>query len=465
MEEFQSQSFVLGVNVSGWQNKSDDELIECFLKGTHEMASNPRTSVRIPGIAPIVTEEVKADFEKMISFACECCGSSEAHLTCSQCMTANYCSPECQRLDWKNTHKKCCVCVKAIASEMKETIEKLNDYTGNYESNARAPCSTCHHTIAQLEHVIQCPCKHVHCLKCVIKGFKKGTIDFSCRVCKEKTGKTLIKQVQWATEAYLQQAEYYSTFDQSQAEAFTDLARMELHRLRKLVAITTEVENVFNYHLNFYYTRILILEKNYRKTMVICMKLVLTNKVLTWNFNDFEHRMVMGIALKGIEKYDYAMELLLSGCSLLHEENKNGKTTKYHYPMLLYHVIECSIKVKDTHLVFGYAMVALRLNKNLPGVLELLSKYYLQEKMKSDVAAAGGASRPDWDHAIQCLRAAVRYECPWRVEHKEMMAAKLALLIQEKEAKTIPSATESSTTETVEKTKSELFDSSLFLKS
>jgi hypothetical protein len=309
MEGFQSQSFVLGVNVrdfSGWQNKSDDELIECFLKGTHELASNARTSVRIPGIAPIVTEEVKADFEKMISFACEHCGSSEAHLTCSQCMTANYCSQECQRLDWKNAHKKCCGCVKATASEMEASIQKLHDYTRNYEANARAPCSTCHHTIAQLEHVIQCPCKHVHCLKCVIKGFKKGTIDFSCRVCKEKTGKTLIKQVQWATEAYLQQAEYYSLFDSSQAEAFTDLARMELHRLRKLVAITPEVENVFNYHLNFYYTRILLLEKNYRKAMVICMKLVLNDKVFKWNFNDFEQRLVMGIALKGIEKYDYA---------------------------------------------------------------------------------------------------------------------------------------------------------------
>jgi hypothetical protein len=116
--------------------------------------------------------------------------------------------------------------------------------------------------------------------------------------------------------------------------------------------------------------------------------------------------------------------------------------------MLLYHVIDCSIQVKDTHLVFGYAMVALRFNKNLPGVLELLSHYYLLQGKTGDHMT----DRQDWDRAIQCLRAAVRYECPWRVEHKEMMTAKLSLLIQEKEVKTTSTAaTESSATEKVEK--------------
>ena len=49
------------------------------------------------------TESLK----KQLNTFCSIC-SKEGTLKCSRCKTKKYCSPECQRIDWR-VHKKTCI--------------------------------------------------------------------------------------------------------------------------------------------------------------------------------------------------------------------------------------------------------------------------------------------------------------------------------------------------------------------
>ena len=76
---------------------------------------------------------------------CKCCGAANATMKCAICLTVYYCSPECQKKDWKeggeNRHKiQCAALVEArymekAKREIEEKIARfgLRDIAGNNE--------------------------------------------------------------------------------------------------------------------------------------------------------------------------------------------------------------------------------------------------------------------------------------------------------------------------------------------
>ena len=89
-----------------------------------------------------------ATFEAVgtIAKVCKCCGADNATMKCALCLTVYYCSPECQKKDWKeggeNRHKiQCARLVEMRARYMekvKREIEELMARFGMSSNSAHA---------------------------------------------------------------------------------------------------------------------------------------------------------------------------------------------------------------------------------------------------------------------------------------------------------------------------------------
>ena len=68
-----------------------------------------------------------ATFEAVgtVAKVCKCCGAANATLKCAVCLSVYYCSPECQKKDWKegggNRHKIQCA---ALTEARARYVEK-----------------------------------------------------------------------------------------------------------------------------------------------------------------------------------------------------------------------------------------------------------------------------------------------------------------------------------------------------
>ena len=97
---------------------------------------------------------------------CDSCGKSDPRKRCGQCLTAYYCSQECQRQDWKNVHKQRCV---PMGEHRKRCEAHGKDVPDSKMAGiiTEGPCVIC------LEETITSPvvldCSHVFCYKCLDK--------------------------------------------------------------------------------------------------------------------------------------------------------------------------------------------------------------------------------------------------------------------------------------------------------
>ena len=75
-----------------------------------------------------------AKFEAVgtVAKVCKCCGAANATMKCAVCLTVYYCSPECQKKDWKeggeNRHKiQCAVLTKMRARYMEKAKNEIEE--------------------------------------------------------------------------------------------------------------------------------------------------------------------------------------------------------------------------------------------------------------------------------------------------------------------------------------------------
>ena len=74
--------------------------------------------------------------------SCAACGVDNAAKRCSRCKTVSYCSPDCQKSDWK-AHKARCKRVVALAALMLPAVQTEQAYGPDDEVNRPAASALC----------------------------------------------------------------------------------------------------------------------------------------------------------------------------------------------------------------------------------------------------------------------------------------------------------------------------------
>jgi len=104
----------------------------CYMHGTHGLPKNARRARSFMKAAAAQGVDDAIEYLKLLN-ACESCGAPDANRTCGGCRSvkgvsvARYCTPECQKKDWKLFHKlecgglKVCECRNCRVSERGES--------------------------------------------------------------------------------------------------------------------------------------------------------------------------------------------------------------------------------------------------------------------------------------------------------------------------------------------------------
>jgi hypothetical protein len=396
-------------------NNEPSTAMKAFEATLDAMEAEEREHSLSVGPAPAeLLQRAVDNFQHLIHMPCDFCGKIDSSLVCSCCHNGQYCSQECQKQDWKRGHKRACSALKYGYDYIAEQFKKLDVFGRTYEEKRNEPCSICFETVP-FEDLLQLPCHHVYCISCITKAEEVNQFHFTCPLCREPLQTTLLTHTCWAIDYLILQADYYSTYDSSKSDSYVQLARMEWNRLQKLTDQVKFLDEKLAFKKNLYELRLLLLEKEYLFTIYLADKLFKDHeKELNQNhLYKFEILYCDGMARAGLGKYHLAIQTLLTAFRLLTEADKNQFQSIFR--KCANQICFLSLKLKEDYMLLSFAEVAFDLNPNFDVVLgEIMFNYYKNEKNDSE-------------KAIQCLKAAVRYECPWNPEHKERMKKKLQL--------------------------------------
>jgi hypothetical protein len=105
---------------------------ECLCVVTLNVSYNAARESRYRLIYTVSKTSVFAKYHK----ACGLCGKSDVDLMmCAQCKSVFYCSKECQKQDWRSSHKKYCETKESLVAEERPSILFTNnkDTVAEYE--------------------------------------------------------------------------------------------------------------------------------------------------------------------------------------------------------------------------------------------------------------------------------------------------------------------------------------------
>jgi hypothetical protein len=374
-----------------------------------------------PAPAELLQEAIEK-FQFLIRMPCDFCGKQDSSLVCSGCENGQYCSQKCQKWALKDEHKRECSKIKHRYDQIAEQFMKLGVFTRTYEEKRNEPCSICLETVP-FKDLLQLPCHHVYCISCITKAETAASqFRFKCPHCRDPLQTTLLTHTCWAIDHLILQADYYSTYDSAKSDSYVQLAAMEWNRLQKLTDQVKFLDKKLAFKKNFYQLRLLLLEKEYLFAIYLADKLFKDHeKELNQNhLYKFEILYCDGMARAGLGKYHLAIQTLISAYRLLTYEDKE-KNCPAIYRKCVDQICLLSLKLKDEFMLFSFAEAAFEVDEVFDGLLgKIMFDYYKNEKHDSELA-------------IQCLKAAIRYECPWSHEHKEMLKQKLQLEEETKE--------------------------------
>jgi hypothetical protein len=386
-------------------------------------------------------EVLKQGFEKFIHLPCDNCSHLNAPMTCSQCRVYQYCNQDCQKQHWKKGHKQQCPAVKGSNASVQERFQSLQVIAENYEKKKTdLVCSLCEQSVRFANH-LQLPCYHIYCLNCIAKiSQKKKTSSFQllCPDCPPKDdsfpldGKSFFSYLQNYTEECLLQTEYYyhqyffsqSEEEQSktsdnetsvneflvQANYYGQLAREEFQRMVSLLSLVPSLKKdkaiplyqleIINLHILLYF------EKNYLKVFKNSQFFLMDDKLSKKDpLAALEVTYYQGLSALFAGKYYLSFRFLHDAFKTIDEKTEQERNLLCYKIMTMISFV--GVKLGMDSIVFSWATLASSLNRTLPGILLIMSRYYRE--------------KGDEENGSQCLRAAIRYECPWKPEHRDSM--------------------------------------------
>jgi hypothetical protein len=371
--------------------------------------------------------EVKGHFEHYIHMACDECGKLDSPVVCSQCQCMQYCNEICQKAAWKKGHKKDCLLLKESWNTLRGSFLKLDVYAKTYDQKKDEPCCICFETVP-FEDLLQLPCHHVYCVHCITKVEDQQFFNFSCPTCRKAVDVSLLVKVTDQIHEMIIQAEYYLYYDEEKYNYYVNMARMEWKRLNKIIPKKNEIFQSIDgrnrIQSQIIDLRLLLLERKDDKAVIALAKEYIKDKAFQadplWSI---EILYCFGVALERRKDYRSAVQVFKKAQRLIHQyQERTNYDFKTMFRRVANHMLAIAIEGQENEgMVFGMAAWAIDLQNSFDVVLEMMSRYYKERKN-------------DWENAIQCLRAAVRYECPCVPGHREMMKGKLRKLIEEKEA-------------------------------
>jgi tetratricopeptide (TPR) repeat protein len=359
----------------------------------------------------------RRDFSEFIHIPCDNCHKLNATFICSQCTFAQYCNKECQREHWKLTHKTKCRGIFQQYNSEADKIRKLEAKADAYELQLCYNCSN----RTQSDELLHLACGHIFCITCISPTGEET--PFNCPICNEPLNRMLMETMIQDIVDTIAEADYHSGYyNNSSNDKFgfwVRFAREEWSRLHKFASRNSFLLGLAMPELSILNLHILNFEGKSERVIELSRSDANMFYAHRQTHMQLELFYCLGVALESMGEYQSARNTFRK-CWKAVNQGEDADVYPHTFRLITNHTCQIGFLTGDEALAFGSAMMAVRYHNSGYGVLEMMSDYY-RNQMK------------DWNNAIQCLRAAVRYECPWRPKYKERLKNKLQKLIQEKE--------------------------------
>jgi tetratricopeptide (TPR) repeat protein len=176
------------------------------------------------------------DLRKYIE--CDACGASNPPKRCSRCRCAFYCSVECQKKHWRESHKSDCVHYETMCAEVAEVAE-LDGTLPATTTPVNTACGICLEETMQQQVVLK-GCKHAFCLACLkewqaytthtANSFDTENPAMSCPLCRQEIEKSVVEDTVENARLYTARARKLQENDPERSKYF-ELALAEVDKL------------------------------------------------------------------------------------------------------------------------------------------------------------------------------------------------------------------------------------------
>jgi hypothetical protein len=395
---------------------------------------NLRTQIPV---AELLSKEVKRyreEIEQYIQLPCQFCLALNTPVVCSQCKSVAYCNKECQKAHWnfKNkeyAHKYKCGRSKIYYDEWKKKEQDMEVFVQTYEQKKDEPCCICFESSSP-ENLLQLPCHHFFCIKCIAKVEDDNFHTFSCPICRQFEGESLFHNIGAIIQEALDHACNYYSFNREKYFYFVAIARMEWKRCQRLLkryeSLLQSKDLMFNViaQHRIYHLRLLLFEERFTEIIDVSSKYLDDESLRTSPVREIEMYYCFGVAYEMMGEFLKALEVLQYAYLLeLHfKSNHPDDSPKFIFfsRRIINHFCTIGISSNNPRLIFFAASHAINSCFLEDRTFFMLSDYYKNQEN-------------DCEKAVHCLKACGRYSLGWKPEQAEVLKSKIKELNQERE--------------------------------
>jgi tetratricopeptide (TPR) repeat protein len=387
-------------------------------------------------------KKYREEIEQYIELPCQFCLELNTPVVCSQCKSVAYCNKECQKTHWKFKHKEYahkykCERTKNYYLEQGKKEEKLDVFFQTYEQKKDDPCCICFES-SPTKELLQLPCHHIFCIKCIAKVEDDNFYDFSCPICRQFEGESLFHNIDATIRGAIDRADTYYSFNKEKYFYFVAIARMEWKRCKQLLkryeSLVQSKEDLLDIiaQRKIFHLRLLLLEEQFDEVRAVGSDYLQNKQLKTVPVREIEILYCLAVALETKGEFLSALEILQSAYLLelevksLHPQDSPKLT--FFSRRIINHFCTVGIAANNPKLIFFAASHAINSCFLEDRSLLMLSDYYKNKEH-------------DLEKAIHCLKATIRYNCPWKPEHVEILKNQIKELNQEKDEKHFSTAT------------------------